>query len=69
MIPPREYAERVGAKYQTVMLWLRQELIPGALKVDMPAGGHYYVIPADAPKPETRRGPKPKKTAKKGAGK
>jgi hypothetical protein len=63
MIPPKEYAELVGAKYQTVMLWLRQELIPGAQRFDLPAGGHYYVIPENAPKPATRRGPKPKKTA------
>jgi len=65
MIPPKEYAEKVGAKYQTVMLWLRQNLIPGAQRFDLPAGGHYYTIPEDAPKPETRRGPKPKKAAKK----
>ena len=61
MIPPREYAERAGANYQTVMLWLRQNLIPGAQKYALPTGGHYYLVPADAPKPETRRGPKPKK--------
>lgn len=77
MIPPKEYAERAGAKYQTVMLWLRQNLIPGAQKFALPTGSHYYLVPADAPKPETRRGPKlkkkreghstVKKTSKKGA--
>jgi hypothetical protein len=67
MIPPKEYAEMVGAKYQTVMLWLRQDLIPGAQRFDLPAGGHYYVIPENAPKPETRRGPKPKKEGAKKA--
>lgn len=61
MIPPREYAERTGTNYQTVMLWLRQTLIPGAQKFELPTGGHYYLVPADAPKPQTRRGPKPKK--------
>lgn len=60
MIAPKEYAEKLGAKYQTVMLWLRQGLIPNAEKHPLPTGGHYYLIPADAPKPETQRGPKPK---------
>ena len=64
MIPPKEYAERAGAKYQTVMLWLRQNLIPGAQKFALPTGSHYYLVPADAPKPETRRGPKLKKETK-----
>lgn len=70
MIPPKEYAERAGAKYQTVMLWLRQNLITGAQKFALPTGGHYYLVPANAPKPETRRGPKPKKEqVQSGAGK
>lgn len=60
MVSPKEYAEQVQAKYQTVMLWLRRELIPGAQKFVLPTGGHYYLVPIDAPKPETRRGPKSK---------
>src|SRR5690349_13615749 len=60
MIPPKEYAELAGAKYQTVMLWLRQNLIEGAQKFALPTGGHYYLVPADAPRPTTRRGPKGK---------
>lgn len=64
MVPPKEYAEIVGAKYQTVMLWLRNELISGAQKFALPTGGHYYLVPADAPKPKTQRGPKPKATDK-----
>ena len=60
MISPKEYAEQVEAKYQTVMLWLRQNLIEGAQKFALPTGGHYYLVPADAPRPETRRGPKVK---------
>ncbi len=63
MIAPKEYAERLGAKYQTVMLWLRQGLIPTAEKFPLPTGGHYYLVPADAPRPETRRGPKVKTEA------
>ena len=61
MITPKEYAESVQAKYQTVMLWLRQGLIPGATREMLPTGGHYYLVPSDAPRPETQRGPKPKK--------
>ncbi|MBI3423010.1 MAG: hypothetical protein HY011_08725 [Acidobacteria bacterium] len=63
MIAPKEYAENSGVKYQTVMLWLRQGLIPNAEKHPLPTGGHYYLIPADAPKPVTQRGPKPKGVA------
>ncbi len=63
MIPPKEFAEKLGAKYQTVMLWLRQGLIEDAEKHPLPTGGHYYLIPADASKPETQRGPKPKPPA------
>lgn len=66
MIAPKEFAEKSGAKYQTVMLWLRQGLIPNAEKHPLPTGGHYYLVPADAPKPETQRGPKPKKAEGKG---
>lgn len=61
MVPPKEYAELVGAKYQTVMLWLRSDLIVGACKYDLPTGGHYYLVPENAPKPVTQRGPKPKR--------
>jgi hypothetical protein len=65
MVSPKEYAELKGAKYQTVMLWLRQGLIPGAEKIKTPAG-HYYAIPDDAPKPQPKRGARPKKATKKG---
>lgn len=61
MVTPKEYAERIEAPYQTVMSWLRRNLIPGASRRSLPSGGWYYLVPVDAPKPVLKRGPKPKK--------
>lgn len=63
MLTAKKYAEAVGKPYSTVMSWLQNDLIPGAMKEDLPIGGWYYLIPADAPQPETRRGPKKKTDA------
>lgn len=60
MISPRQYAEKIQAQYETVLLWLRQGLVQGATRHELPTGGWYYLVPVDAPKPETRRGPKTK---------
>ncbi len=60
MLTPKMYAEEVGAPYPTVMSWLQADLIPGVEKQELPNGKHYYLVPTGAPKPETRRGPKPK---------
>lgn len=64
MLTPRQYANNLGVAYTTVMSWLRKELIQGAVKEAMPFGGYYYLVPADAPKPELKSGPKPKKGKK-----
>lgn len=61
MLTPKMYADEVGVPYPTVMSWLQADLIPGVEKQELPNGKHYYIVPADAPRPETRRGPKPKK--------
>lgn len=58
MLTPKQYAEKVEAAYSTVMSWLQLELIPGAEKYPLPAGGHYYLIPASAKRPERKPGPK-----------
>ena len=64
MLTARQYAELIDTPYPTVMSWLQRELIPGAKKEELPIGGWFYQIPADAPKPLLRRGPTPKKAAK-----
>ncbi len=68
MLTPRQYADRVGVAYTTVMNWLRQGLIAGAVKEEMPFGGYVYQVPADASKPDLKSGPKPKKKGVKGKG-
>jgi hypothetical protein len=69
MLTPRQYAQEVGAAYTTVMNWLSKGLLKGAVKQPLPyGGGYYYQVPADAPKPNLKSGPKPKAT-KKGNGK
>jgi len=60
MLTPKMYAEAVGKPYPTVMSWLQNDLIPGAEKQELPNGKHYYLVPADAPQPATKRGPKSK---------
>ena len=44
--------------YTTVMNWLRRDLVPGAIKEELPFGGYFYKIPAGAPIPELKPGPK-----------
>lgn len=61
-ITPKKYAVTVDARYATVMLWLRQGLIEGATRRELAAGGWFYLVPSDTPKPETKRGLKPKQT-------
>jgi hypothetical protein len=68
MVTPKEYAKKIGVPYQTVMSWLRRNLLPGADKTVLPSGGWYYLVPIDTPKPELKRGPKSKKTHKSKAG-
>jgi hypothetical protein len=61
-VTARQYAEMHGVAYTTVMKWLQNDLIPGAVKVSLPAPfvGHTYQIPKDAPAPDLKPGPKPK---------
>ena len=67
MLTAKQYAEQSGAPYSTVMSWLQRDLIPGVKREDLPIGGWFYLIPADAPRPETRRGPKKKTDSDNGA--
>ncbi len=54
-----EFARKKGVSYTTVMTWLRQGLVPGAVKKTGPKG-KYWHIPASALQMETpkRGGPK-----------
>lgn len=58
MLTPKKYAQQVNAAYSTVMSWLQRGLIPGAERQELPSGGWYYTVPADAPPPELKPGPK-----------
>jgi hypothetical protein len=56
------FAEEMGVHYRTVLSWLRNGLVPGAIERETPMG-NYWQIPHEAlqmekPKP----GPKPKQT-------
>ena len=55
-----EFAKRKGVSYRTVLNWLRQGLIPGAVEKQS-AKGKYWEVPAAALQME-----KPKRGAKKG---
>jgi excisionase family DNA binding protein len=44
MLTTREVAERIGVKYSTVMLWLRENKLAGAVK-EMSPRGAYWLIP------------------------
>ena len=44
MLTTKEVAERIGVKYTTVMLWLREKKLAGARKEDSPRG-EYWLIP------------------------
>lgn len=58
MITAKEYAKIHEVHYTTVMNWLRSDLVPGAVKENLPFGGFFYKIPANAPKPDLTPGPK-----------
>jgi hypothetical protein len=46
MITVKEYAEMHNVHYTIVMNWLRRDLVPGAIKEELPFGGYFYKIPA-----------------------
>jgi hypothetical protein len=67
MLSPSQYAEKIGKPYQTVMTWLRQGRIAGAVKQEIGKMA-IYQIPENAVASAPPMG-RPKKAAKKGAGK
>ena len=64
-LSPKQYAEKIGKPYPTVMSWLQSGKIPQAVKTETPTG-HFWQIPEDIPSPEIKRGRPPKKASKKG---
>jgi excisionase family DNA binding protein len=65
MLTTKEVAERIGVKYTTVMLWLRENKLPGAVKEPSPRG-EYWLIPEASIAGIQKRGQgRPKKAAKK----
>lgn len=68
MLSPRQYAAQVGFSHTIVIRWIEQGLLRGALKRKA-AGRTYYEIPADAPPPELKPGPKPESAKNKPKGK
>jgi len=61
MLTPREYGEKHGVAYSTVIAWLRKGLIAGSRKeaLEAPFTGFIYRIPQDADPPALKPGPKP----------
>lgn len=47
MITPKEFANEIGRPYDTVMRWLRNNLVPG-IEVIQESRGPVYKVPADA---------------------
>jgi len=60
MLSPSQFAEKIGRPYQTVMTWLRKDLIEGAEKTSI-GKMEVYLIPEDASytEPSMGRPPKP----------
>ena len=69
MVNPKVFAEMHGVAYTTVMFWLKNDKIDGVEKAPLPFGdGRFvYQIPADAPKPELKPGPKRKTEQEQGS--
>jgi excisionase family DNA binding protein len=44
MLTTKEVAERIGVKYTTVMLWIREGKLIGVVRKETPRG-HYWLIP------------------------
>jgi hypothetical protein len=57
MITPREFAEQVGRPYQTVLYWLRNNMVPGA-EARQESSGIAYYIPQTAVDQFKGKGPK-----------
>jgi len=57
MISAKEFADLVGRPYQTIMYWLRNDLVPG-VEVVQESRGPVYFVPREAVKQFKGKGPK-----------
>ena len=64
-LTPRQYAEKWEVPYTTTLWWVKTGAIESE-KMESPFGGFYFLLPADFPPPELKRGRKPGKKKKKG---
>lgn len=63
MLTTKEVAERIGVKYPTVMLWIRENKLAGAVKESTPRGD-YWLVPESSLVGIVKRGQgRPKKAA------
>lgn len=63
MLTTKEVAERIGVKYPTVMLWIRERKLSGAVKETSPRGD-YWLVPESSIVGIKKRGQgRPKKIA------
>lgn len=70
MLTARQFAAKENVAYTTVHFWLRNNLLIGVAKQDLPSGGFMYLIPENTPRPEFGPGPERKAgKARKAAGK
>jgi excisionase family DNA binding protein len=61
MLTTKEVAERIGVKYPTVMLWIRENKLAGVIKETSPRGD-YWLIPESSLTGIVKRGQgRPKK--------
>jgi predicted site-specific integrase-resolvase len=68
LVTPRQYAEINGVAYTTVLYWLNNGRVDGAVKHTTPFG-YYWELPEDAPRPKSRAGRPTKEAASKKAAK
>lgn len=64
LVTPKEYAESNGVAYTTVLYWLNNGRVEGAVKHETPRGP-YWELPEDTPRPKSRAGRPKKEGAKK----
>lgn len=67
MISPRQFAEKHGKAYTTVMHWFQNELVEGQKKLTLPDGRFVYEVPENAPVPNLSSGRPKKAETKPGA--
>ena len=67
MLTARQFSERAGVSYPTVMKWLKAGLVPGAKLNENTPLGTYWEIPATSVGTVEKEKPGPKPKAKKDA--